>query len=55
MNCCVSPFETVGLVGLSAIEVNAASATVRVSFGLAIPLKEAVINVVPVASVEASP
>ena len=55
VNCCVRPLDTVGFTGARAIEVSAAAVTVSVSFGLVIPFKVAVIVVVPMASVEASP
>ena len=55
MNCSVSPLATDGFTGATAIEVKAAAVTVSVSLGLVIPPRAAVIAVVPVASVEASP
>ena len=45
VNCSVSPLATVGLVGLTAIDVNAAAVTVRVSLALVIPPRAAVIAV----------
>ena len=55
VNCSVSPLATDGFTGATAIDVNAAAVTVRVSLGLVIPPRAAVIAVVPVANVEASP
>ena len=55
VNCSVRPLATDGFTGATAIEVSAAAVTVSVSLGLVIPLRLAVIAVVPTASVEASP
>ena len=51
----VRPLATDGFTGASAIEVSAAAVTVSVSLGLVIPLRVAVIAVVPTARVEARP
>ena len=54
VNCSVRPLATDGFTGATAIEVNAAAVTVRVSLGLVIPPRAAVMVDVPVASVEAN-
>ena len=51
----MSPLATDGFTGATAIDVSAAAVTVSVSLGLVIPPSVAVMAVVPVARVEASP
>ena len=54
-NCSVRPLATDGFTGVTVIEASVAAETVRVSSGLVIPFKLAVIVVIPAARVEASP
>ena len=55
VNCSVRPLATDGFTGVTAIDVNAAAVTVRVSLGLVIPPSDGGDRVVPVARVEARP
>jgi hypothetical protein len=54
VNCCVRPFATVGLAGVTAMETSVAGCTVSVAFPVTVP-EVAEMVVVPIATVVARP
>ncbi len=55
VNCCVNPFASVGLAGVTAIDCSVAAVTVSTSTGEVTPLRLAVMLLVPTATPVANP